>query len=273
MNYTYKFEKIDPTNLFVQVRYMSEGRPDQIKNFVAGAMNEEAIKEMVEVYASRIIANWKNIEEAPEEIDLVGQEVSATYTEQGRQEVVEEDLPAYDVFTEKLDQRVEETPTLVTISYEVVPLTPEEQELVISQANIAFRRDRDNRLLMTDHVMFSDTSPPTQEMIDYRQALRDVTSQEGFPVNVEWPEAPSSEGIPATITPRQARLALSSQGLLAQVQTAIDSLPESDKEVVTIEWEYAVSIERTSTWISSLGEALGLTVQELDDLFILAATL
>ena len=87
MDYTYKFEKVDPTNLFVQVRYMAEGRPDQIKNFVAGAMTEEAIKDMVEVYASRIITNWKNMEEAPEELDLVGQEVARTYTEQGRQEV------------------------------------------------------------------------------------------------------------------------------------------------------------------------------------------
>lgn len=273
MNYTYKFEKVDPTNLFVQVRYMAEGRPDQIKNFVAGSMNEEAIKEMVEVYASRIITNWKNIEEAPEELDIVGQEVSATYTEQGRQEVVIEELPTFDIFTERLEEVVTETPTLVTVSYEIVPLTEEEQAIVMSEANNAYRRDRENRLLMTDHIMFSDTAPPTQEMLDYRQALRDITSQDGFPVGVEWPEAPSNQGIPAIITPRQARLALSSQGLLSQVQNAIDSLPESNREVVNIEWEYAVSIERASPWIASLGEALELTSEQLDDLFILAATL
>ena len=273
MDYTYKFEKVDPTNLFVQVRYMAEGRPDQIKNFVAGEMTEEAIKDMVEVYASRIITNWKNIEEAPEELDIVGKEVSRTYSEQGRQEVIKEDLPEFDVFTEKLEEVVTETPSLITLSYNIVPLTEEEQQFVLVEANNAYRRDRENRLLMTDYIMFSDTAPPTQEMLDYRQSLRDVTSQEGFPVNVDWPEAPSNEGIPAIITPRQARLALSSQGLLSQVQNAIDSLPESNREVVNIEWEYAVSIERASPWIASLGEALGLTSQQLDDLFILAATL
>ena len=190
MNYTYKFEKVDPTNLFVQVRYMAEGRPDQIKNFVAGEMTEEAIKDMVEVYASKVITNWKNIEEAPEELDLVGTEVSSTYTEQGRQEVVQEDFPEFDVFTEKVEEVVTETPSLVTLSYNIVPLTEEEQEFVLEGANNAYRRDRDNRLLMTDYIMFSDTAPPTQEMLDYRQALRDVPEQEGFPTNIVWPTKP-----------------------------------------------------------------------------------
>ena len=190
MNYTYKFEKVDPTNLFVQVRYMAEGHPDQIKNFVAGEMTEEAIKDMVEVYASKVITNWKNIEEAPEELDLVGTEVSSTYTEQGRQEVVQEDFPEFDVFTEKVEEVVTETPSLVTLSYNIVPLTEEEQEFVLEGANNAYRRDRDNRLLMTDYIMFSDTAPPTQEMLDYRQALRDVPEQEGFPTNIVWPTKP-----------------------------------------------------------------------------------
>ena len=190
MNYTYKFEKVDPTNLFVQVRYMAEGRPDQIKNFVAGEMTEEAIKDMVEVYASKVITNWKNIEEAPEELDLVGTEVSSTYTEQGRQEVIQEEFPEFDVFTEKLEEVVTETPSLLTLSYTIVPLTEEEQEFVLEGANNAYRRDRDNRLLMTDYIMFSDTAPPTQEMLDYRQALRDVPEQEGFPTNIVWPTKP-----------------------------------------------------------------------------------
>ena len=190
MNYTYKFEKVDPTNLFVQVRYMAEGRPDQIKNFVAGEMTEEAIKDMVEVYASKVITNWKNIEEAPEELDLVGTEVSSTYTEQGRQEVIQEEFPEFDVFTEKLEEVVTETPSLLTLSYTIVPLTEEEQEFVLAEANNAYRRDRDNRLLMTDYIMFSDTAPPTQEMLDYRQALRDVPEQEGFPTNIVWPTKP-----------------------------------------------------------------------------------
>jgi len=75
------------------------------------------------------------------------------------------------------------------------------------------------------------------------------------------------------ITPRQARLALASVGKLSTVDEAINLVPEPDKSLITIEWEYATSIERTSPWIEALRPALGLTEEELDNLFISAATL
>lgn len=74
-------------------------------------------------------------------------------------------------------------------------------------------------------------------------------------------------------TPRQARLALNAQGLLESVQTAINSLPEPQRSQVQIEWEYATTIERTSPWMATMGEALGLSEEQLDALFETAATL
>lgn len=75
--------------------------------------------------------------------------------------------------------------------------------------------------------------------------------------------------VQASVSMRQARLALSRQGLLGQVQAGIDALPEESQ----IEWEYAGFVERNSPLVQSLGSALGLTDEQLDDLFILAATL
>jgi hypothetical protein len=72
-----------------------------------------------------------------------------------------------------------------------------------------------------------------------------------------------------TSTMRQARLALSQQGLLATVQSNIEALPEESQ----IEWEYAAVVERNSPLVASLGAALGLTETQLDDLFKLAITL
>ena len=83
------------------------------------------------------------------------------------------------------------------------------------------------------------------------------------------PSPDNYEYIPDAVSMRQARLALSRQGLLAQVQTGINSLSEESQ----IEWEYAGSVERNSPLVQSLGAALGLTETQLDDLFILAATL
>ena len=53
----------------------------------------------------------------------------------------------------------------------------------------AVRNDRNNRLAETDWRFRSDMSP-SQEWKDYCQALRDVTSQAGFPWTIDWPEQP-----------------------------------------------------------------------------------
>ena len=75
------------------------------------------------------------------------------------------------------------------------------------------------------------------------------------------------------VTSRQARLALQQQGLLAQLSTAIEAMQEPDKSLVSIEWEYATQIERTSSWVSTMGTAIGLDDADLDALFVAAAAL
>jgi len=51
------------------------------------------------------------------------------------------------------------------------------------------RADRDNLLAATDWMALSDNTM-TAEWATYRQALRDITTQEGFPYAVEWPTKP-----------------------------------------------------------------------------------
>lgn len=75
--------------------------------------------------------------------------------------------------------------------------TAEEKEVLIAQqaaqaelsAAASVRSQRDALLAQTDWMALSDNTL-TPEWANYRQALRDITSQEGFPHNVEWPEKP-----------------------------------------------------------------------------------
>lgn len=79
--------------------------------------------------------------------------------------------------------------------------------------------------------------------------------------------------IPSFVTMRQARLALLQQGLLSQVQTAIDSLPSPQKEAAQIEWDYSSEVHRDKPFVQLLGSTLGLSDEQLDSLFELASTL
>ena len=51
------------------------------------------------------------------------------------------------------------------------------------------RKERDTFLASTDWWATSDRTM-TAEQTAYRQALRDVTGQAGFPANVTWPTKP-----------------------------------------------------------------------------------
>ena len=80
---------------------------------------------------------------------------------------------------------------------------------------------------------------------------------------------PITQAIPSVVTMRQARLALLQTGMLASVNAAVAAADEATK----ITWEFSSEVQRNNALVSTLGAALSLTSQQLDDLFTLAATL
>ncbi|HML29830.1 MAG TPA: hypothetical protein PKE16_13510 [Hyphomicrobium sp.] len=75
--------------------------------------------------------------------------------------------------------------------------------------------------------------------------------------------------VPASVTTYQAMAAMLRAGLLDQVKTLMASDAASPQ--AKLAWEKASAFERDSVFINSLGSALGLTSQQIDDLFIAAA--
>lgn len=72
---------------------------------------------------------------------------------------------------------------------------------------------------------------------------------------------------------RQGRQALRMTGNYGSVKSYFAQLPQDQKDTKEIEWEYAQNFERTSSLVTELGAHLGMTDQEIDDLFDLAQTL
>ena len=62
-------------------------------------------------------------------------------------------------------------------------------ELPLDQAAENIRAHRDRLLSDTDWMALSDNTM-TPAWASYRQALRDITEQEGFPFSVDWPTKP-----------------------------------------------------------------------------------
>lgn len=75
------------------------------------------------------------------------------------------------------------------------------------------------------------------------------------------------------VTMRQARLALLAAKILGDVAPALAALPSPHRDAAEIEWEYASEVRRDAPLIAALGSALGLTEDQIDDLFEAAAVL
>jgi hypothetical protein len=79
--------------------------------------------------------------------------------------------------------------------------------------------------------------------------------------------------VPASVTMRQARLALLGAGVLATVNAAVSGMPGTQGEAARIEWEYARDVLRDSPLIAGLMPTLSMTEAQIDQLFIAAAAL
>lgn len=80
---------------------------------------------------------------------------------------------------------------------------------------------------------------------------------------------------PPVLTARQLRLGLVANGIsLSSVEAAIDAIEDpTDREVARIEWEYATTFERSHPLVNQIGAALGLTPEQIDDMWAEAAAL
>lgn len=80
--------------------------------------------------------------------------------------------------------------------------------------------------------------------------------------------------VPASVTMRQARLALLSAGTLDAVDTALSNIAdEATKKAAQIEWEFASVVERKSNLVKTMAAAMGLSDADLDALFVAAGAL
>ena len=94
-----------------------------------------------------------------------------------------QDQPTVDYMTQTL------TPTALTEVDGAWTQGWEVSNLSVEDAGRNIRSHRDNLLQKTDWMAMSDNTM-SPAWITYRQALRDVTAQEGYPYSVIWPTKP-----------------------------------------------------------------------------------
>ena len=105
--------------------------------------------------------------------------------------VLPQNPPSYDQATENLNQA---DPVLVDGEWQqawtVSEAAAEEIAERLEQQSSLVRQDRNSRLASCDWTQLPDAPVDAAAWAAYRQQLRDVTAQEGFPWSVVWPAQP-----------------------------------------------------------------------------------
>lgn len=135
---------------------------------------ESQVHSIIETNAEQAQWFWNEYENAP---DFTLSETTGTI-----KNIQLEDMPEYNSLYQRVEEVWTEDEDTKYKSYNLVDYTAEEKA-----RNIRERRDR--QLQVTDNEAVSDRTI-SQEMLDYRQALRDITDQETFPNSVIWPIRP-----------------------------------------------------------------------------------
>jgi hypothetical protein len=98
--------------------------------------------------------------------------------------VIKADVPSYNGLTQTIKEVLPTQIDGVWTQQWVVENLPQEQ----AKSNV--RADRDKQLAETDWTQVADSPVDKEAWATYRQALRDVPAQAGFPWDVTWPESP-----------------------------------------------------------------------------------
>lgn len=154
-------------------------------------------------------------------------------------------LPAYD--DQPSRHRVSYTRTVDTgeLTEEGEPITRQEGPVVVVFSNTA-------TALAREYAIFDQTRTGSQILADF-----------GIDESPE-PDRPAK--VPQTVSARASRIALNQFGLRDDVEAAVDAADRDTQDY----WRYSQTIGRTHPVVVGMAQQIGLTEQQLDDLFTAA---
>lgn len=174
---TYEIRRLNELNNSLNIRYTNSN--EELPEFHCMAtlplnFTEEQVHAVCVEYAEDAALFWQGWQDT-EKFTL--EKTSGTI-----KDIQVEDSPEFNALYERIEPSWTEDNDTKFKSWVKVPYSAEEKA-----RNIRHRRDQ--QLAVTDMEAVSDRNI-SQEMLDYRQALRDITDQETFPNSVIWPIKP-----------------------------------------------------------------------------------
>lgn len=198
MKFTYEITMCEPERDFLQIKFINEDGEEYWKNIKHEVWEPESVKAAVAAHGPEIAAFWDRVKNRDnkalaEKIQLTGEfecEPEKYFVETPEWPQMR-DAPEFDPFTQRIQEREWELGVDEWIEWDIIPLTAEEQAEFAATVAGDIRSQRNWMLITTDYIYSPDCQIEDKGPWEvYRQALRDVPQQPGFPKSVTWPEHP-----------------------------------------------------------------------------------
>jgi len=136
MDYTYEIIKYHPQDLFIQVKYMADGKPDILRNIVVKPFTQEEIDRFIDMNGQYAVKTWGYIDAVDPNMPEPPTTGTKTFVQK---EIVNEPYPDFDEFTQKAEQTYTETDTQCINGWNVLDMDAQEQAdyLVLWRNNVA----------------------------------------------------------------------------------------------------------------------------------------
>ena len=176
----YEILNVDNVNHLVEIRYTKEDQsiPFFVSINIPKGFDEETIHGIAKDHAWQACKYWENTQD----IELEKEPFIITEAFGEAKPTLWEAPPSYSAETQAITPVVVENEDHYLRTFEVRDYT----DLELSEM---LRGKRDFLLEQTDKFAMADRTI-NPDMINYRQALRDLTDQPEFPRNVTWPIKP-----------------------------------------------------------------------------------
>ena len=196
MKIKYEIEEYEPEREYILLKFTSPDNPDwqYYKSLNPPDFSKEKLEELIKAVGSVVTGFWNRAQAHKSEcpIPMTG-EMDVEPEVYMAQEIHTRSLPQpeFDVWTEYLVAQDITSPHQETVGWDIVKYTEEEAEAQYAHMEMAFRFERNDVLARSDFVHAPDACVKNlQEWLDFRQALRDLPTTEGWPKNITWPDMP-----------------------------------------------------------------------------------
>lgn len=193
---SYTIEQYDPANEYVLVKYTSpsDSNLEYYRSFNPMDWDSDSLIGMIHGFGSTVLAYWDRTASHSPTMTIAS---SATFEAEPevRLDYIPnpqiEPEPAYDPWTQYIVMNDVTDPYQATIGWTVVDMDSAEQQAFYDQQVTSMTNERNYILSTTDFIFATDiTVVNDSDWLAYRQDLRNLTDQAGWPQTVTWPERP-----------------------------------------------------------------------------------